>query len=149
MTFREATIDDIPGMQRVRQCVQENKLSDPSLVKDNDYVAYLTTKGKGWLCEADGQIVGFAIADLQEHNIWALFVDPAYEQKGIGKRLHDTMLNWYFAKTPVTVWLGTAPDTKAERFYHNRGWTVVGNHGKEIKFEMTHEDWMQTPDYTE
>jgi len=149
MIFREATIQDIPGIQRVRHAVKENRLSDPSLVTDDDCKEFITVRGKGWVCEADGQIVGFAIADLKENNIWALFVDHAYEQKGIGKRLHDTMLNWYFAQTSATVWLGTAPDTRAETFYRNRGWTEAGTHGKEVKFEMRHEDWMQTPDYTE
>jgi ribosomal protein S18 acetylase RimI-like enzyme len=40
----------------------------------------------------DGRIVGFSIADVQANNIWALFVHPAYEDKGIGKHLHGLML---------------------------------------------------------
>jgi GNAT superfamily N-acetyltransferase len=89
------------------------------------------------------KFVGFAIADLVDHNIWALFLLPAFEQKGIGRALHDTMLNWYFAQTRHKVWLSTSPGTRAEGFYRKAGWKEVGTYGKgEIKFEMGWEDWM-------
>jgi GNAT superfamily N-acetyltransferase len=65
------------------------------LVTDKDCVEYLTLRGKGWVCEM-AQLVGFAIADLIDNNIWALFVHPDFEGKGIGKTLHDMMLDWYF-----------------------------------------------------
>ena len=142
MIFREAQISDIPQIQVVRHSVKENVLSDPSLVTDQDCEEFLTVRGKGWVCETDGTVVGFSIADLQEKNIWALFVHPDHEAKGIGKRLHKEMLDWYFTQTKETVWLGTSPDTKAEKFYRRHGWKEVGLHGKgEIKFEMSFEDW--------
>jgi len=142
MIFREARITDIPEIQKVRNSVKENTLSDPALVTDKDVEDYITRRGKGWVCEMDNHIVGFAIADLQDNNIWALFIHPEYEGKGIGKRLHDEMLDWYFARTQSAVWLGTSPDTRAEQFYRNAGWKEVGIHRKgEIKFEMTAGEW--------
>ena len=54
-------------------------------------------KPKGWVCEIDKQITGFAIADLKENNIWALFLLPAFEKQGIGKRLHDMMIDWHLS----------------------------------------------------
>jgi len=52
------------------------------------------------------------------------------------------MLHWYFTQTQHTVWLGTAPDTRASRFYRKAGWKETGTNGKtEIKFEMSFEDW--------
>src|SRR6476646_2277322 len=99
MIFREAHINDIPQMQVVRHTVKENVLSDPSLVTDKDCEEYLTVRGKGWVCEVDGNIAGFSIADLKEKNVWALFVHPAFEQRGIGKQLHQQMLDWYFSQT--------------------------------------------------
>ncbi|HUC80899.1 MAG TPA: GNAT family N-acetyltransferase [Flavisolibacter sp.] len=142
MQYREATIDDIPQLQTVRNAVKENALSDPSLVKDADYIPYLQKRGKGWICEADSKIVGFAIADVQSANIWALFLLPAYEGKGIGRKLHGLMLDWYFSQTDKTVWLSTAPHSRAERFYRKAGWQEAGTYGKgETKFEMTKEMW--------
>jgi GNAT superfamily N-acetyltransferase len=142
MIFREATITDIPQIQIVRNAVKENTLSDPALVSDADCEEFMTARGKGWVCEVDQQIVGFAIADLQDDNIWALFLLPEYEHKGIGQTLQKLMLNWYFAQGKEKVWLGTAFDTRAEKFYKKSGWSVVGMHGtKETKFEMTKEEW--------
>lgn len=142
MIFREANIADIPQIQIVRHSVKENTLSDPALVTDQDCETFITIRGKGWVCESDGQIVGFAIADLQEHNIWALFVHPDMEGKGIGKRLQAMMLDWYFSQTKETVWLGTSPGTRAEQFYKKTGWVEAGFHGKEeIRFEMTYALW--------
>jgi GNAT superfamily N-acetyltransferase len=142
MTIREATIEDIKQIQIVRNAVKENMLSNPNLVTDDDCKEFITERGKGWVCEIDDTIVGFSIADLQDNNIWALFVDPAFEKKGIGKQLHDVMIDWYFTQTTETVWLGTAPNTRAETFYRKAGWKEVGMHGKnEIKFEMGCEEW--------
>ncbi len=142
MIFRTATETDIPAIQIVRHAVQENRLSDPTLVTDADCADYLTRRGKGWVCETEDRIVGFAIADLKGHNIWALFVLPEFEGKGIGKKLHDEMLDWYFSQTPQTVWLGTAPDTRAEGFYRRQGWVDTGKlPNGEIRFEMTVGNW--------
>lgn len=144
MKIRTAKTSDIPQIQIIRNSVTENTLSNPNLVTDQDCETFITERGKGWVCEIDDQIVGFAIVDLQEHNIWALFIHPDFEQKGIGTALHDTMLDWYFAQTDKTVWLGTAFNTRAERFYRKAGWTEVGMHGaKEIKFEMTYDYWVK------
>ena len=142
MIFREATIGDIPQIQIVRHTVKENVLSNPGLVTDEDCKEYLTVRGKGWVCEIDEMVVGFSIADLKDNNIWALFLRPEYEGRGIGKKLHAIMLEWYFSQTHKTVWLGTAPNTRAEKFYRKAGWKEVGTHGKgEIKFEMSVDRW--------
>jgi len=140
--FREAIIEDIPQIQRVRNSVKENVLSHPNLVTDADCEDYISLRGKGWVCEADGTIVGFSIADLKDNNIWALFLHPEYEGKGIGRKLHQLMMDWYFSQTDKTVWLSTAPNSRAETFYRKAGWTETGMHGSgEIKFEMTQDDW--------
>lgn len=144
MQYREATIEDVKQIQEVRNSVKENVLSDPSLVTDEDCIDYITRRGKGWVCENDEKIVGFAIADLQEHNIWALFLRPEAENKGIGKALHNLMLDWYFSQTGETVWLSTAPRSRAEGFYRKMGWEEVGLYGKgEIKFEMSSAKWKE------
>ena len=143
MNFRVAEIKDIPQIQVVRNLVKENRLSDPALVPDSDVQDYITRRGRGWVCEINGQIVGFAIADLVDNNIWALFIHPGFEKLGIGKKLHDEMVNWYFSQTDKTVWLGTSPKTRAELFYRKAGWKEIGIHGKgEIKFEMSYIDWI-------
>ena len=142
MVFREATVNDILQIQIVRHSVMENRLSNPALVTDADCVEYLTVRGKGWVCVIENIIVGFAIADLKEKNIWALFVKPEFEKRGIGKRLLDMMLEWYFNQHQDYVWLSTAQNTRAEKFYAMTGWTRVAIlPNGEVKFEMTKENF--------
>jgi GNAT superfamily N-acetyltransferase len=141
MIIREAIREDIKQIQVVRNSVKENMLSNPNLVTDEDCEEFINLRGKGWVCEIDRKIVGFSIVDMKDHNVWALFLHPEYEGNGIGRKLHDVMLDWYFTQTQNDLWLGTAPGTRAAQFYHKAGWRETGMHGKETKFEMSYEDW--------
>lgn len=144
MKFRTASLSDIPQIQIVRNAVKENTLSDPSVVTDEDCAQFLTVRGKGWVCEIDQTVVGFAIADLEEDNIWALFILPEVEGRGIGKRLHQLMLDWYFDKGKDWVWLTTDHGTRAEGFYRRQGWTATELNSKgEQKFEMRKATWQR------
>jgi len=142
MIFREAEIKDISQIQVVRNAVKENMLPDPALVPDKDVEEYMTNRGRGWVCEVKGIVVGFAIVDLIDNNVWALFVHPDFERMGIGKKLHQIMMDWYFLQTQEKIWLGTDPDSRAYKFYKMQGWKEIGTHGEiEIKFEMCVADW--------
>lgn len=141
MLFRPARMEDIAGMHRVRVAVNENRLSNPDRISPADYSNFISRRGKGWICELDGTIAGFSVIDMQDENVWALFVDPEYEGRGIGKQLQTIMLDWYFGQRFEKVWLGTAPGTRAEKFYRLTGWTEAGMHGPEVKFEMTRQAW--------
>jgi GNAT superfamily N-acetyltransferase len=147
MLIRVARVDDIKQIQLVRMAVIENALSDSSKVNVNDYFEFLTTRGRGWACEINKEIVGFSIVDFERNSIWALFVKPEFEQKGIGRRLHNTMLSWYFAQTQENVWLTTSAGTRAELFYVKSGWSKVDVSTEgEIKFEMTYDCWRKLAD---
>jgi GNAT superfamily N-acetyltransferase len=142
MIIRQALVSDIPQIQIVRHSVNENKLSDPSLVPDSDVEDYINNRGKGWVCEINSKIIGFSIADLVDHNVWALFIRPEHEGKGIGKQLHDEMMHWYFKQKHKTIWLSTWPGTRAENFYVKAGWADKGiMKNNERRFEMTQENW--------
>lgn len=143
MIIREAAIKDIGQLQTIRTSVTENALSDPAMIKVEDYQEFLLVRGKGWVMEAEEIILGFAIVDLLENNVWALFILPGSEQRGIGRRLHDQMLDWYFAQTDSQIWLSTSPGTRAVDFYQKAGWAETGTYGKgEIKFTMTSTQWL-------
>ena len=142
MIFREAQTTDIKQLHDIRMSVHENILPDPSLITIKDYEELLTIRGKGWVCEINESIVGFAIVDLANFNIWALFIKPEHEKKGIGKKLQNIMLTWYFSRTKHPIWLSTSPNTRAEVFYRNNGWREVGKQPNgEIRFELSFEDW--------
>ncbi len=69
MHIREAKLDDIKQIQIVRNSVTENTLSNPDLVTDKDCEEYMFVRGKGWVCEMENKIVGFAIVDFKDNNI--------------------------------------------------------------------------------
>lgn len=144
MRIREAKIDDIAEMQRIRVAVKENILSNPSLVPDSMVAEFISVRGKGWVVLLQDQVIGFAIADLKEDNIWALFIDPEFEGQGAGKALHHTMLDWYFNQGKEQVWLSTDTHSRAAQFYRMQGWQEVGPYGKtETKFSLTRTDWKE------
>lgn len=141
MNFRQAIPEDIPQIQIVRNSVKENQLSNPNLIPDELVEEFITKRGKGFVCEIDDKIVGFSIVDFVENNVWALFLLPDFEGKGIGKKLHQLMLDEYFSKTKETIWLSTEANSRAEIIYKKQGWKNAGFHGNEVKFEMSFEDW--------
>ena len=141
MNFRQAIPEDIPQIQIVRNSVKENQLSNPNLIPDDLVEEFITKRGKGFVCEIDKKIVGFSIVDFVENNVWALFLLPEFEGKGIGKKIHQLMLDEYFSKTKETIWLSTEANSRAETFYKKQGWKNAGLHGNEVKFEMSFEDW--------
>src|ERR1043165_5144524 len=120
LIFREATIADIPQMHAIRTSVRENMLSDPGRITYADYASFLTIHGKGWVCEGQDKLLGFAIIDEADANIWALFVHPDAEGRGIGKQLHNMMLNWHYSQYDKALWLSTSPNTRAARSEERR-----------------------------
>ena len=122
LNYREATLADIPAMSVIRLAVTENRLRDPSRITPQMYADYLERLGKTWVCEADGVIAGFASADKTDGSIWALFIDPAHEGLGIGKRLLALMTGYLFDQGHDRLLLSTSADTRADGFYAAQGW---------------------------
>jgi len=137
MVIRPANVSDFSEMQRVRMSVNENRLSDPAKVQPHHYREMLRAGG-GWVCEIDGVMVAFAIPDAQQGAIWALFVDPGHEGKGIGQRLLAIMVDRLFETGHRSLWLTTDPNTRAARFYEAAGWQRAGTTADgEIRYELT------------
>lgn len=122
MVFREANAGDIPALSEIRLSVTENVLSDPRKVTPELYAAYLSALGKGWLCESDGEVVGFSVASISDASIWALFVKPGYEGRGVGTRLLELATDWLFEMGASSISLSTDANTRADRVYERRGW---------------------------
>ena len=123
LQFRAATTADIPAMSAIRLAVRENRLNNPARVTTQMYEDYLERLGRGWVCEQNGEIIGFSYAEQADGSIWALFVDPEKEGLGAGAPLLKLATDWLFAQGHKTVTLGTAANTRADRFYLAQGWT--------------------------
>jgi GNAT superfamily N-acetyltransferase len=123
--MRQAVTADIDAMHRVRTSVRENRLVS-TVLPPSRYIEYIESHGRGWVIEADGAVVGFAVADSRDGSLWALFVDPEHEGQGYGRRLHDAAVRWLFDRGHDRIWLTTSPGTRAQRFYELAGWTDAG-----------------------
>jgi GNAT superfamily N-acetyltransferase len=135
--IRPATLDDIPQMHRVRTSVRENVLGSPRVVTLDSYRGMLDARGRGWVAEWAGCIVGFSVADLETRSIWALFVHPDYERRGFGRQLLDCAVVWFRRQGVESIWLTTDAGTRAEGFYRAAAWQAVGvEPGGEIRFEL-------------
>ena len=133
---RQATRGDLAGIWRVRYAVVENTLT-PGRIGDDEVVAQLETTGRGWVVEEGGEVVAFAIVDVVHANLWALFVDPRAQGRGHGSRLHDTLVDWTWARGLSGLWLSTGAGSKARHFYERRGWRVTGPYGRdEVRLEL-------------
>ena len=78
------------------------------------------------MCEVGERIVGFAYADRARSSIWALFVEPDFEGRGIGRELLRLATDWLFSLGNDVVVLSTDPGTRAEAFYRALGWRLQG-----------------------
>src|SRR5215471_8363280 len=126
--LRQASVTDIAAMHRVRLSVRENRLIF-SVITEHDYRKHLEELGRGWVVEIQGEIVGFAIANATDGNVWALFVHPDHERRGYGRQLHDVMVSWLWEQGVSKLWLKTDPGTRAQRFYESAGWSLADLRG--------------------
>ena len=111
--LRVATVSDIPEIQRIRHSVRENRLVT-TVIRDADVREAIENRGRGWVVELGGRLVGFSIGDAKTGNIWALFVHPDHEGRGFGRQLHDAMLVWLWSQGLDRLWLTTEPQTRAQ-----------------------------------
>ena len=147
--IRKAKISDVLAINHLRMQVKENVLIDSSWLTEERTIKAITAEGRGWVFEEDGELRGFSIAFDHDHSIWALFVMPGFEGRGIGRALLDAAVDWLWSRGAQTVRLSyTAKDgetyqlgTRADGFYRGQGWREVRrNEEGEVFFELTRRD---------
>jgi GNAT superfamily N-acetyltransferase len=127
--IRLARLTDMARIHEIRFAVHENKLSDPSFVTQEDVVWFIENPGI-WVWDEGGHVIGFSAGDPRDGSVWALFVDPAHERRGIGRALFHAALGTLRDAGHRSATLPTEPGTRAERFYRAAGWTVIGRTAK-------------------
>jgi GNAT superfamily N-acetyltransferase len=124
--IRRARPADQARVTEIRNSVTENVLGDSSRVTvEQQYKWFERTPGI-WVWEEDGRILGFSAADTRDGTIWALFMDPAHEGRGIGRQLFEKACAVLREAGHRTATLTTQPGSRADRFYQAAGWKVVG-----------------------
>ncbi len=134
-SYRQAVAADAPAIMAVRLAVRENVLTSHATVTVPATAAYVTGPGRGWVAEADGVIVGFSIAN-RSGLIWALFVLPGREGRGIGTRLLAECVGWLRGIGVAEAFLETGAGTRAEGFYRHAGWRESARDGEDVEFRL-------------
>jgi GNAT superfamily N-acetyltransferase len=122
--IRRARSEDHPLITEIRNSVTENVLRDPSRVTVEDYKWFEQNPGV-WVWEEDGVILGFSAADTRDGSIWALFIDPDHEGRGIGRAPLAKACDVLRQAGHRAATLGTEPGSRADGFYRQAGWKAL------------------------
>ena len=143
MYFREMTAADVPATFLVRTAAVEHPFSLEDLFKFGitveSCIRQLGTTHKGWVCEINGIVIGFAVGNRSTGEMWVVAVLPEYEGRGIGRKLLTLTQDWLWSQGCETLWLTTGlPPTRAYHLYTKLGWKNVGllEHGGSIRMEL-------------
>jgi GNAT superfamily N-acetyltransferase len=128
--IRPATRADIPRLFEIRDGVGENRLTDPGTVTEADAARFIDA-GALWVWqEPAGLVAGFSAGEVRDGSVWALFVAPGHEGKGIGRALLSRACDSLREAGHREAWLTAEPGSRAERHYRAAGWTANGRSQK-------------------
>ncbi|MDF3837720.1 GNAT family N-acetyltransferase [Cupriavidus basilensis] len=123
--IRLARPSDVGDIFRVRTSVNENVLSVTEMadmgITEASVTDMIRSAPCAWVACENAQVVGFSMIDSNEGSLFAAFVLPSHEGKGIGKKLVQAAEEVLFSKHALA-WLETAETSRAAGFYRHLGW---------------------------
>jgi len=139
--LRTAQLSDIEGMFDVRTSVMENHLSREEMRQmgiTEGVVGDMIEKSLcAWVATENNKIIGFSMILPDEGCLFAAFVLPEYEGKGIGRRLVRLAEQEIFQHHEIA-WLETDKNSRAAKFYMQLGWgNETDLNGTDIKLEKS------------
>ena len=129
MTLRAVEPGDAAALIELRGRTRENAISEEALAEMGISAASVAQKlrstHRGWLCEEENRLAGFAIGDGSSGELWVIAVAPEFEGHGIGSQLLASVENWLWACGWDALWLWTDVDEsrRAFSFYLRHGWS--------------------------
>ncbi|MCQ8229854.1 GNAT family N-acetyltransferase [Pantoea trifolii] len=139
--IRTARLSDIEGTFDVRTSVIENHLSREEMRQmgiTESVVGDMVEKSLcAWVATENNKIIGFSMIFPDEGCLFAAFVLPEYEGKGIGRRLVMLAEQELFQHHDIA-WLETDKNSRAAKFYMQLGWgNETDLNGTDIKLEKS------------
>ncbi|WP_153100181.1 GNAT family N-acetyltransferase [Paraburkholderia hayleyella] len=137
--IRLARAADIDYIFEIRTSVKENHLSLAELsergITHEAIQNAIASDDCIWMAEAEGVPVGFAMADADEGSVFAVFVQPAWEGRGLGRLLMEKAEAFLFERHE-TIWLETDGRSRASGFCTKLGWNSVRSYDNgDLRFE--------------
>jgi len=137
--IRLATEADVEAVFHIRTSVRENHLSLEEMeamgITPDAIREAIMAEPCAWLAEADGGAVGFAMVNAVEGCVFAAFVLPEREGRGLGRRLMAEAEASLF-RQHETIWLETDGRSRASGFYAHLGWKPTASYENgDVRFE--------------
>jgi len=127
---RLALSSDIEGIFDVRTSVKENYLSREEMelmgITESSVIDMIEKSRCAWVAVDDGKVIGFSMIILDEGSLFAAFVLPEYEGRGVGRSLVELAEQELFKHHEVA-WLETDKNSRAAEFYRRLGWVEKEN----------------------
>ena len=136
---RLALSSDIEGIFDVRTSVKENHLSREEMeqvgITESSVIDMIEKSRCAWVAVDEGKVIGFSMIIVDEGSLFAAFVLPEYEGRGVGRRL-VVLAEQELFKHHEIAWLETDKNSRAAKFYMQLGWGNETNiNGTDIKLE--------------
>jgi GNAT superfamily N-acetyltransferase len=126
--IRDANVDDVPAIRDVRTSVRENHASVEQMEArgiTSDMVRNaLLADPCIWVAELDGRVVAFSMVGVEDGCVFAMFVRPEHEGRGLGRRLMEPAERFLFEHFE-RIWLETDGASRAAGFYRKLGWEIA------------------------
>jgi len=143
MQLRPVTLKDVEALFDIRCSVIENHQSREELAELGITPATIADmiRGGGYvaiLAEVDGKPVGFTMAEISESYLFACFIRPGFEKRGIGRQLMEQTEAGLRQQGVTQAWLSTGPgeELRSVGFYERLGWKRNGYlEDGQIRFE--------------
>jgi len=130
---RPAGVADVPALFRIRTAVVENVMTMAELaalgITPSGIAAALSHgEAVAWVALCEGREAGFSMVRPVEGDVFALFVLPTHEGRGIGRALLREAERWLAGRGMTEAWLctGAEPGLRVPGFYRAAGWREAG-----------------------
>ncbi|GME45959.1 MULTISPECIES: GNAT family N-acetyltransferase [unclassified Pantoea] len=128
--IRLALPSDIESIFDVRTSVKENYLSREEMelmgVTESVVTNMIEKSHCAWVAIDDEKVIGFSMILPDEGCLFAAFVLPEYEGRGVGRSLVELAEQELF-KYHEVAWLETDKNSRAAEFYRRLGWVEKEN----------------------
>ena len=132
-TYRKAVPEDAPRCVDIRGKTRENAFSVEQLksigVTVNTWQEGIRDGSlPGYVCLLADEIIGYCFGAPETGEIVVLAMLPAHEDRGIGKRLLNTLVGDFRQLGHQRLFLGCSsdPQTRSYGFYRYQGWQSTG-----------------------
>jgi GNAT superfamily N-acetyltransferase len=133
LSFRPARPEDVPACLVLRGMTRENaipaeRLAAMGITERSWSDDVRSDRLPGYVCCDDGAIVGYCFGDKPSGEVVVLALLPAYEERGIGRRLLALVIEHLAALGHRRLFLGCSadPQTRSHGFYRHLGWVSTG-----------------------